>query len=171
MIDRCCKRSNVLALALLAFGLSAMAGEVLKISALKGIGLASCAAPYTKVFSEATTSDGSETFETFAAKFILHYETSDGDERSIHITPELYQKLKGPYQRRNVYGAILAYGPALSKDVQQRTFDYAVDSPGALRKELSIPENATNLSVEMISQTAGSKQIWTLQGTSNHPQF
>lgn len=171
MRDLSNRRANILALVILAFGLSAMVGELLNMSTLKGVGLASCASPYTKVFSQATASDNGAPFETFAASFILHYTASDGVAHELNITPDLYQKLKGPYQRRNVYGAILAYGPALSKNVQQRTFDYAINSPGYLRKELNIPESASRIRVEMISQTEGSNHSWLLHGVSNENEF
>ena len=157
------KKSNLLAIGIGLFALSAMLGDTLKVPALKGLGLASCAAPYTKVFGQALTYKDKQPFETFTAEFHLYY-TSKNGERHIAITPEVYQKLAGPYQRRNVYGAILAYGPALSEDVQKRTFDYAIKTPGTIRKELGIPANATNIRVKMISSTKGDSRQWILEG-------
>lgn len=157
------KKANLLAIGIGLFALSAMLGDVLKVPVLKGVELASCAAPYTKVFGQAVTYEDKKPFETFAAEFHLYY-TTENEEMHIVITPEVYQKLAGPYQRRNVYGAILAYGPALSEDIQKRTFDYAVNTPGTIRKELGIPADATDIRVEMISSTKGNSSKWVLQG-------
>ena len=37
---------------------------------------------------------------------------------SVEITPERAQGLRGPYNRRNVYGAVLAYGPIVETDTE-----------------------------------------------------
>lgn len=144
-----------------------MLGSALNLPSLKGLGLASCAAPYTKVFCQASTRDGDQSFETFAADFIIHYQQANGDIKSIRITPEIYQNLQGSYQRRNVYGAVLAYGPALPETVQQSTFSYALESPGSITEELGIPHGAQNIQVEIISKSNGSHQRWTLHGNSH----
>ena len=154
------KRSNLLALGILCWGTTAMLGEILKFPALKGVGLASGAAPFTKVFCQAESLEDKQKFETFAAEFWLHYRLENGTEMKLRLTPETYQQLQGPYQRRNVYGAAIAYAPALPPDLKQATLHYALVSPGKLRQELSIPENATDLSIEMISLTRGSNLRW-----------
>jgi hypothetical protein len=157
------KTSNILAAALLIWGCSAMIGEVFKIRLLKGLGMASCAAPYTKVFCQATSLEESIPFETFAADFTLNYQDADGSEKTLPITPEFYQNLRGPYQRRNVYGAVLAYGPALPKNIQQATFSYALKSPGSIRDEFDIPADASDIKVTMTSKTRGSTHQWTFK--------
>jgi hypothetical protein len=95
---------------LLLLGLAQMAGSLAGIEALRGIGAASAASPAPKVF---TTVNGLETFST---RFALGWREVDGLERSIIISPDLYAGLRGPYNRRNVYGAVLAYGPLLADD-------------------------------------------------------
>lgn len=151
---------------LLIWGCSAMIGELLKNPTLKALGLASCAAPYTKVFCQAKSQADDVSFKTFAVDFTIHYQQPDQSETSIPITPETYQHLLGPYQRRNVYGAVLAYGPALPEPIQQATFHYALISPGTIRHELGIPDNATDITVEMNTKSKGHSHQWILNNTT-----
>jgi len=157
------QKSNVLALAILGWGSTAMLGHILGVPELKGLGLASSAAPYTKVFCQATDPSDGRNFETFAMDFKLLYRLENGTEQSLLITPEIYQKMQGPYQRRNVYGAVLAYGPALPEKIRRDTLHYALIAPGAVPKELGIPLNATDFRIELTSRTRGSAHQWILQ--------
>ena len=63
--------------------------------------------------------------ETFATTFVIRYRL-DGEARALPITPECYQRLRGPYNRRNVYGAVLAYGPVLQRGARTRALFAAV---------------------------------------------
>lgn len=155
------QKSNLLSLFILGWGCSAMLGHMLRIPALKGLGLASAAAPYTKVFCQAEDQTDGRKFETFAMDFKLHYRLEDGTDQCMIITPEIYQKMKGPYQRRNVYGAVLAYGPALPEDMRQKTLHYALIAPGAVPEELGLPAGATNFRIELISTTNDSSNQWS----------
>lgn len=105
---------NIAAYGLLALGLLQMLGSVTGLAALRGIGLASAASPAPQVF---TTVRGLETFST---RFELSWYAPDGTERSMVLTPDLYTGLRGPYNRRNIYGAVLAYGPVLASDPRTR---------------------------------------------------
>jgi len=156
------QKSNLLALCLLALGSTTMLGHILKIPALKGIGLATSAAPYTKVFCQATALDDGRPFETFAADFELHYQLPDGTEQITPITPELYQKIQGPYQRRNVYGAVLAYGPALPEEMRKATLQFALQNPGTVPRELGLPKAASHYQVKIISRTQNSDNQWII---------
>lgn len=100
---------------LLALGLMQMAGDVLHLPLLKGIGAATGASPAPKVFSSVRG------LETFSTLFFIEWTDHIGNFHSVEITPEIYSRLRGPYNRRNVYGAVLAYGPVLQSD--QRTRD------------------------------------------------
>jgi len=101
---------RVAASALLALGLMQMLGDLTGVAALRGIGAASAASPAPRVF---TTVRGLESFST---QFELSWYDADGMERSMVLTPDLYSGLRGPYDRRNVYGALLVYGPILATD-------------------------------------------------------
>jgi len=125
------------AVALLALGLAQMAGDVLGIGALKGIGAATGASPAPKVFCSAGR------LETFSTRFFVEWTARDGSARSVEITPERYSQLRGPYNRRNAYGAALAYGPVLASDdrtspMLNSVLTYALRSGSPLLTELGI---------------------------------
>ena len=149
-------RRDLAAGALLALGLTQMAGDALGIDWLRGIGAASVAAPLPKVFSDVRG------LETFASRFELEVVTPAGEERR-EITPELYARLAGPYNRRNVYGAALSYAPRLPTPLWRQVFCYGFAANGPLRRELAVPADATAVRVHITSRTRGRDQSWTLE--------
>lgn len=98
------------AFVLLVVGLLQMMGDLLRAPALKGIGAATGASPAPKVFTAARG------MEAFSTRFYLEWEDRLGIRREMQLTPEIYQRLAGPYNRRNVYGAVLAGGPVMATD-------------------------------------------------------
>jgi hypothetical protein len=119
-------------LALTILALAQMTGDLLNVPALKGVAAATTASPAPKVFSAARG------LETYSTRFIIEYE-----HREVALTQEMYAKLRGPYNRRNVYGAALAYGPVLSTDPRTRAmFDevslYALCGDRPILRELGI---------------------------------
>jgi hypothetical protein len=54
--------------------------------------------------------------ETFSTRFFIEWKDDGDNDHTFEITPERYVKLRGPYNRRNVYGAVLAYAPVLESD-------------------------------------------------------
>jgi hypothetical protein len=103
------------ALTLLVLGLLQMTGELLDQTgmatlgqALKGIGAATTASPAPKVFSAV------HGLETYSTRFYLEWTDCAGHNEVVRLTPQLYRRIRGPYNRRNVYGAALAYGPVLA---------------------------------------------------------
>jgi hypothetical protein len=151
---------NVAAIVLLVFGLSQMAGYALQLRALRGIGAASVVAPFPKVFSDV---DG---VETFASRFVLEYTGTDGKPGRLEVTPEVYSRICGPYNRRNVYGAALSYGPTphFPKPLFDAVFRYGLTEPGPLREELGLPHGIADLRLRVESKTRGRDQVWTLHG-------
>jgi hypothetical protein len=108
---------NKSAAALLVLGLLQMSGELLQQVGLgavgrplKGVGAATTASPAPKVFSAVRG------LETYSTRFSLEWTDRAGQRHELLLTPELYGHLRGPYNRRNVYGAVLAYGPVLATD-------------------------------------------------------
>lgn len=135
--DKYRRRYQIAAVVLLLIGLAQMAGDLLGITALKGLAAATQISPMPKVF---TAHKGLETYST---KFFVEFTDVDGVEHSIEITPELYGRVKGPYQRRNVYGAVLSYGPVLVRDPKGapmfwQVANYALGGDAPLLKELGI---------------------------------
>ena len=104
-----------------------------KLSALASMTQVS---PAMKVF---TAHDG---YETFANKFSITIDRVDGSREQLTMSPELYQRLDGPYNRRNAYGATIAYGPLLSTNPSTRSMfeqvaAYSICKPGTLIAEVS----------------------------------
>lgn len=131
---------NKSAIVLLVVGLLQMTGDVLGLAALRGIGAATAASPAPKVFSAVRG------LETYSSRFFIEWTDHEGKVHSLALTPEVYGRLAGPYNRRNVYGAALAYGPVLSTDPRTRpmfqsVIRYAFCGEAAILKELGINPN------------------------------
>ena len=101
------RRDFFIAAFLIAVGCMQMIGDVLRVPVVKAIGAASGSSPAPKVF---TAQDG---FETYANRFFLEWRDAGGGQKSLELTPEVYATLTGPYNRRNVYGAVFSYAPVL----------------------------------------------------------
>lgn len=125
---------------------------------MRGIGAALAMAPFPKVFSDV---DG---LETFASEFTLRWRDARG-EQALPITPELYSRLAGAYNRRNVYGAALSYGPRLPGPVWQAVFCYGFGPHGPLRAEFGVPDDARDIGVEIRTKTRNRNDRWLLQAS------
>jgi hypothetical protein len=146
------KWRNMTAMGVLLIGLTQMTGDLCGNRVLKGLGAATAMAPCPKVFSDI---DG---LEAFASSFEI---IAEGDgSTSIPITPELYARLKGPYNRRNVYGAAIAAAPRLPEAIWQGVFGYAFNPGGPLRRELALPENTKRVYVSVRTNTHGHNERW-----------
>jgi hypothetical protein len=108
------RREWLVAGALIAVGCAQMAGDVLGIPLLKALGAATGASPAPKVFT------AQEGFETYANRFFLEWEDAAGKQHALEITPQVYAGIRGPYNRRNVYGAVFSYGPVLDANPRTR---------------------------------------------------
>jgi len=125
-------------MALLALGLLQMAADVLHLRALRGVAAATAASPAPKVFSSVRG------LETYSSRFFVEWTDMSGVLHSIKLSPENAAGLRGPYNRRNVYGAVLAYGPVLQSDPAVRPMfesisRYALCGDAPLLRELGIP--------------------------------
>lgn len=101
------RRERRWAAALLLIGSLQMTGDLLDSPILIGLGAASNASPAPKVFTMVGDA------ETFSASFALELEAPGGEVRVVPLTAERYRKLRGPYNRRNVFGALIAGGPQM----------------------------------------------------------
>jgi hypothetical protein len=122
---------------LLALGLLQMAADAADLPLLKGLASATLASPAPRVFSAVRG------LETYSTRFFIEW-SEGGAARSVELTPELYTRIAGPYNRRNVYGAALAYGPVMVGDARTEPMLYAVmrralcgDAP--LLREMGVP--------------------------------
>ncbi len=130
-------RARVIGAALLGLGLLQMGADALGLDALRGLANATAASPAPKVF---TAVAGSEPFST---GFSIHWIDRDGRARSLALTPERYARLRGPYNRRNTYGAVVAAGPVLierdaTRDAFHAVSRHALCGPAPLLRELGI---------------------------------
>jgi hypothetical protein len=103
---------------------------------LRRFAVATNASPAMKVF---TSHDG---YETFSPRFHIDWQT-DGRSRTLTLTPAVYGNVRGPYNRRNVYGAALSYSPVLVANSRMRAMHaavvhYALCEPAPVLSELGI---------------------------------
>lgn len=141
---------------LIGLGTAQMAGDVFGLPRLKGLAAATQVSPAMKVFT------AHEGYETHAATFALHWTDGSGTPQALALTPATYARVQGPYNRRNVYGAALAYGPVLRADprtapMQRSVMRHALCSPAPLRGELGIPADARDLRVVVTPRRADAR--------------
>jgi hypothetical protein len=130
-------RLDYRAVTLLVLGLAQIIGAIVGLAPLKGLAAATTASPAPKVFSSV------KGLETYSTDFQLAWTTVDGQHETLALTPEVYPRLQGPYNRRNVYGAILAFGPVLhTEELTRPMFDdiagYALCGEAPVLRELGI---------------------------------
>jgi len=122
-----------IAAGLVAVGTLQMIGDISGSSTLFGLGLATAASPAPKVFTSRDQLEG------FSANYVLTWE-ENGNTQEVPLDAEVYAHLKGPYNRRNVYGAALAGGPVLlNNPATQPLFD-AVSQSAFCGKESVLSE-------------------------------
>ncbi len=117
---------------LVILGVAQMIGDVTQFVPLKAVAAATGASPAPKVFSAV------QGLETYSTRFFLDL----GHER-VELTPELYSRIRGPYNRRNVFGAALAYGPVLPPNLRDPVTRYALCGEAPLLRELKLQATKT----------------------------
>ncbi|QQR84973.1 MAG: hypothetical protein IPJ76_10105 [Flavobacteriales bacterium] len=136
-------------------GFLRIAGWLLQSGTVKGLGAITAASPLPIVFTEV------KGVETFASDVYVVYENSNNSTLRVRITPSVYSKLNGPYNRRNVFGAAIAYGPVLDEDLWRSVLGYGLCS-GVLQRELGLPDDMRSTRFVLHTRTAGSDDEWTL---------
>jgi len=122
---------------LVTVGSMQMIGDLTGSAETKGLGAALHVSPAPRVF---TTHDG---FETFSSQFFIHWQDENGGSHSLELTAKNYEGIRGPYNRRNVFGAALSYGPVLNnnpatKDMFSQVSRYAFCGAAPALKELGV---------------------------------
>lgn len=140
--------------ALLVTGMFQMVGGLANCMPLRGIGALSGWAPFPKVFCDM------EGYEGFTARFYLQGETAEGEAFSIELTPEVYQRIEGPYNRRNVYGALLAGGPRLPQPLGDALMKRALKPGSKLWEELGLPGEVKVLEVRVVPREGACEGPW-----------
>lgn len=146
---------NHLTIALTAIGMLQMVGHTLRVPALRGAGLATGVSPFPRVFCE------NEGYEAFAATYFLEWEDADGTGISKQLTPEWYARLAGPYNRRNVYGAAIAFAPRMKPELRDSVLAYAMAPDSPLRRELGVPESVQNPTIRIVPRDGEPEGPWT----------
>ena len=131
------RREALLTSLLIGLGLAQMLGDLTGLAPLKGLAAATMASPAPKVFSAV------KGLETYSTRFFLEWRNRAGERRRLELDKQLYARLGGPYNRRNVYGALLAYGPVLqSTEATRPMFEaglgYALGGEAPLLRELGL---------------------------------
>lgn len=151
------QRRNIAALAVTIFGTVAMLGDLTGCLPLLGIGAASTIAPFPKVFCD------NQGLEGFASEFTIEFDDADGRHVKMPLTPEIYARMRGPYNRRNVYGAAFSFGPKLPPELWRSVFAHGLGPAGTLREEFGLPANATNIVIVIHTKTTGRSDQWELR--------
>ena len=142
-------RSILVLVLLVALGTGQIVADVLAMPRTRAVFAATQVSPAMKVF---TAHQG---YETHAARFAISWVDGDGGSHRLNVDPAIYRNVTGPYNRRNVYGAALAYGPLLRSDpklrpMQESVMQYAFCSPGTLRSDLGIPRDAADVTIHVL---------------------
>jgi hypothetical protein len=117
---------------LLALGLLQMGGDLFQLPLLKKLGAASAASPAPKVFC------AKEGYEAYATRFTLEWVDPWGEVHSRPLSADAAGRLRGPYNRRNVYGAALAFGPLLPDSLREPVLTYGLRGEAPVLRELGI---------------------------------
>lgn len=126
-----------------------------------GIGFAFASSPLPLVFTSYRN------VETFSTMYEMDYMTIYNDTvNTKQMDSKLYSMLDGPYNRRNVYGAMFSHGLLFDNNnlikMRDEILYYGVCNPGLLIKEFGI--NAIKqLNISMMSKTKDDNRRWNLQ--------
>lgn len=131
-------------------------GYLTKIKPIRDLGVVTAASPLPIVFTEVRG------VETYASDFYFRWGKDNTSKKKIKITPALYSKLKGPYNRRNIYGAAIAFGPVLPKKIWDPVLSYGLCN-NVLTDELGIPIDKESFSIFITTRTKGRSDEWTLK--------
>lgn len=122
---------------LTAVGTLQMAGDLMGSTPLRALGAATAASPAPKVF----TRQGD--VETFSARFLVEWTDRAGRRVTTELTPENYGRVRGPYNRRNAFGAAVAGAPLLranpaTRDLHASVAAYAMCGGAPLLREIGL---------------------------------
>jgi len=145
---------------IILIGSLSMLGTIMNADAIKGIGFMSTASPLPLVFSKFRG------VENFSSDYYMDVRFKDGEIKSFKITPEIYERATGPYNRRNPYGAVLAYGPMLTKPneiiLRDKVMQYSACGKGSFMREIGVSKPIEHIIVTVKSKTVA-KPVWNFE--------
>ena len=132
------KKKTIPILLLIALGYFQVIGYVFELPKVRGLGSAYMVAPLPLVFSHFRG------LETYASKFKVELEFIGDKTVTLPIDSIMYGKVMGPYNRRNIYGAALAYGPKFTspkeKELLNAILSYGFCKPAVILMEFGFIE-------------------------------
>lgn len=132
-------RDQISAVVLMLLGVAQFVGDLSGVVPLRAIAAATGASPAPKVFSAV------QGVETYSTRFYMEWAAS-----RIELTPEVYSRMRGPYNRRNVYGAALAYAPVIPANLRDPVIRYALCGRAPLLHELAVDASALHGPVTIV---------------------
>lgn len=132
---------------LICLGLIGPVGFALNIKALRGLGTAWMISPLPIVFSEINH------FEAFSSEFQLIVKHTDGTTEQMPITPKEGSLISGPYNRRNIYGAVIGYAPLLKLETVQSVLHYSFCTNSELKSEFQITKSVAEVKLVITDKT------------------
>lgn len=125
-------RYQICAALLVILGAARIIGEASGFLPLQAMAAATGASPAPKVFSAVRG------LETYSTRFYIEW-----PGRRIELTPKVYSRMRGPYNRRNVYGAALAYAPVIPSTLRDPVMRHALCGDAPLLRELGVDVRAS----------------------------
>lgn len=114
---------------LIVLGVAQMTGDVLHAAPLKLLAMATGASPAPRVF----TAFGD--YEPYSSRFFIEW-----PGHRVELTPEVYSRLRGPYNRRNVYGAAMAGAPIVPPQILDPVMRASLCNGAPLLRELGFTD-------------------------------
>ena len=137
-----------------------MLGLIFNSPTMKGVAIASVASPLPFVFSSY------QGIETFSTTFNMQVTFKNGTCTELPLDHKLSAKLQGPYNRRNVIGAVFSHGPFFNDPKMITIRDQILDwgfCQGHLVEEFGMNGIIDNVNVEVKSKTLGNEgKKWSL---------
>lgn len=146
---------NLIYVIVVLIGMLQIIGYVTKVDAIRSLGIVSSSAPLPLVFTEV------KGVETFVSDFYIRYKDAEGVQQELKLTPEIYKQLRGPYNRRNIYGAAIGYGPVLPESLWNSVLSYGLCNH-VLNEEFNISNEVSEVSVFIKTRTAHRDDSWIL---------
>ena len=123
---------------LVVLGTAQMAGDLAGVAAVKAIAAATGASPAPKVFAAV------QGLETYSTRFFF-----ESNGRRTELTPALYSRMRGPYNRRNAFGAAVAYAPVMPATLRDPVLRYALCGQKPLLSEfgIDVPQGSEDIAL------------------------
>jgi sterol desaturase/sphingolipid hydroxylase (fatty acid hydroxylase superfamily) len=147
------KPNSIILYILLFLGCLNTIGFAVNSPTIKGLAFSTAASPLPLVF---TVYNGMETFST---DFQMHARFQNGTNMTMHIDKKLYGKLQGPYNRRNVFGAVFSYGAYFSDPniikLRDQVLQYGFCGSAPVAKEFGFSDPLKQVTIRITSKTKG----------------